>query len=73
MVGVQVSAIQSGSLFEEIGIKDGDVITELNGIQINSPEESTRILRELSEAQELTVTIQGENGPEILTMPTPGR
>jgi general secretion pathway protein C len=72
MVGVQVSAIQAGSLFEEIGVKDGDVITELNGIEINSPEESARILRELSEAEELTVTIRGEDGPEILNMPTPG-
>jgi general secretion pathway protein C len=73
MVGVQVSAIQAGSLFEQIGIKDGDVITELNGIKISSPEESATILRELSEAQELAVTIRGPNGPETLNMPTPGR
>jgi general secretion pathway protein C len=73
MVGVQVSAIQAGSLFEEIGIKDGDVIMELNGIKISSPEESAKILRELSEAEELSVTIRGEDGPEILNMPTPGR
>ena len=59
---MQVSAIKPGSLFEEIGIKNGDVITELNGIAIDSPEESAKILRELSEAQELTVTIRGDDG-----------
>ena len=73
MVGVQVSAIQAGSLFEKVGIKDGDVVTELNGIKISSPEESAMILRELSEAHELTVTIRGKDGPETLKMPTPGR
>jgi general secretion pathway protein C len=73
MVGVQVSAIQSGSLFEEAGIKDGDVITELNGIKINSPEESATILRELSNAEELAITIRGEDGPETLRVPVPGR
>ena len=73
MVGVQVSAIQAGSLFEQAGIKDGDVITELNGIKINSPEESATILRELSNAEELEITIRGEDGPETLRMPTPGR
>ena len=73
MVGVQVSAIQAGSLFEAAGIKDGDVITELNGIKINSPEASATILRELSNAEELAITIRGEDGPETLRMPTPGR
>ena len=47
--------------------------TERNGIRISSPEESTKILRELSEAEELTVTIKGKDGPQVLSMPTPGR
>jgi type II secretory pathway component PulC len=31
MVGLQINAIQAGSLFEEIGLEDGDVITAFNG------------------------------------------
>lgn len=73
MVGVQVSAIQAGSLIEEIGIKDGDIITELNGIKITSPEESVKILDELSKAQDWEITIRGKNGLETLTMPASGR
>ena len=72
MVGVEVSAIQAGSLFEQAGIKDGDVITELNGIKINSPEESATILSELAGADELAITIQGADGPQTLNMPTSG-
>ena len=73
MVGVQVSAIQEGSLFEEAGIEDGDVITEINGIEINSPEESASIMRELAEARNLALTIRGEDGPETLNVRMTGR
>ena len=71
MVGMQINAIKPGSLFEEIGIQSGDIVTQLNGIQISSPEESARFLSEFTEANQFTVTIEGENGPRTLnyTMP----
>jgi general secretion pathway protein C len=69
MVGVQVSAIQAGSLFEEIGIKDGDVITELNGIKINSPEESSQALQEILNAPEVSVTFENEGGTQTISVP----
>lgn len=71
MTGMQINSIKPGSLFEEIGIESGDVITELNGIQINSPEESARILSEFSEANEFSVVVEGPEGPRTLhfTMP----
>lgn len=64
MVGVQVSAIREGSLFEQIGLADGDTITELNGIQVTNPQESSNVLRELSEAQDFTVVVMGADGQE---------
>ena len=51
MVGVQVNAIKPGSLFEAIGIKNGGVIKELNGIKIDSPEQSAKILLEFVDAK----------------------
>jgi general secretion pathway protein C len=71
MVGMQINAIKPGSLFEEIGIEDGDVITELNGIQINSPEESARILSEFSEAREFSVVVEGADGTRELNFTMP--
>ncbi|MEM7411909.1 MAG: type II secretion system protein N [Myxococcota bacterium] len=64
MVGLQVSGIKSGSLFEELGMQDGDVITEFNGIPIDSPDESVKILQELSEADELNVAGYSKDGTE---------
>lgn len=57
MVGVQVNAIQDGSMFEKLGFAEGDVITKLNDIEITSPEQSARVLAEFAEAEEFTVEL----------------
>lgn len=64
MVGVQVNAIQPGSLLEEIGLQNGDTISEVNGVRISSPEDSTSVLRELSEATQFTVVVTGSDGQQ---------
>ena len=72
MVGMQINSIKPGSLFEEIGIQSGDTITELNGISINSPEESARILAEFSEADQFTVVVEdGAGEPRTLNFTMP--
>jgi type II secretion system protein C len=64
MVGVQLNAIQSGSLFEQIGIQNGDTITEFNGINITSQQDSAAVLRQLTEANEFNVTVTGADGQQ---------
>src|SRR5262245_35696040 len=71
MVGVQVSAIKPGSLFEKVGIEEGDVITELNGIRIDSPEQSAKILLELTRSQSLTLQVNGQSGTRTLNAEVP--
>ncbi|MGH0034835.1 MAG: type II secretion system protein GspC [Myxococcota bacterium] len=60
MVGIQLSAIKSGSMYEKFGFKDGDVITELNGIEINNPASSAKLLSELTQAEEFEFTVNGQ-------------
>ncbi len=62
MVGVQLNSIQPGSLFENIGIQDGDVITEVNGIVISSPQDSAALLRELTQSDQFEVEVLGADG-----------
>lgn len=64
MVGLQVSGIKTGSLFEEIGLAEGDIITEFNGIPIDSPEERLNIFQELENADEFHVIGRGPDGQE---------
>ena len=73
LVGMQVNTIQPGGLFEEAGFRQGDVITQLNGIAIDSPEKSMQILSEVAGAAELTIEVDREDGPTTLnvTLPQP--
>jgi general secretion pathway protein C len=62
MVGVQLSSIKPGSLFEEIGIQNGDTVTQVNGITVTSPQDSAALLKELTESTDFQVNVQGANG-----------
>jgi general secretion pathway protein C len=62
IVGLQINAIKPGSLFETIGIQSGDVITKLNNIEIDDPQESAKILAEFSEAEAFTVDVNRSDG-----------
>ena len=62
MVGLQINAIKPESFFEEVGIQSGDVITKLNGTAIDSPEESAKILVELSQAESFTIDVERSDG-----------
>jgi type II secretion system protein C len=62
MVGVQLNAIKQGSLFEQIGFQNGDVIRELNGIKIDSPEQSAKILLEFVDAKSFNVVVENSRG-----------
>lgn len=64
MVGVQLNAIKAGSLFEDIGIQNGDVITQFNGIKITSQQDSAQVLRELTQASQFEVSVRGSDGAE---------
>ncbi len=63
MIGIQLQAIKPGSFFEAVGITNGDVITELNGEPIDSPQVTANVLRELSEGEGV-VTVMGPDGEE---------
>lgn len=74
MVGIQLSNVKPGSLFEEVGIQEGDVITQFNGIQIDSPQGSAEVLRELTEAPTFEITVtRGDGSERTLTYEVPPR
>lgn len=62
IVGIQVDAVRQGSLLEEIGMRDGDTIVELNGLEIGGTEDASSILSELAEIEEFEVQVVGSDG-----------
>jgi general secretion pathway protein C len=67
LLGVEVTAIKSGTLLEEVGFEDGDIISEVNGTPINSPDQSAMLIEEFtSSANVISATV--ERGGQRLTL-----
>jgi general secretion pathway protein C len=58
MTGVQVDSVQADSVLEDVGIEDGDVITELNGLPVTDAEQVPKILEEVSQGGEINVVVK---------------
>jgi len=64
MVGLQLNAIQPGSVFEQIGIRNGDTITEFNGVKLDDPSKSAQVFRQLASKTRFSVRVQSANGTQ---------
>jgi type II secretory pathway component PulC len=64
MIGVQLNAIKEGSLFQEVGLEDGDTIVEFNGQSLGSPADSAQFLQQLIDGSGFEVNVLGEDGTE---------
>lgn len=72
MVGFSVSNIEPGSLYERAGIQEGDLITEVNGVELNDPQQGARFVMEFAQAEEVTLTVQHSDGSvETVNVPLP--
>ncbi|MEM9174216.1 MAG: type II secretion system protein N, partial [Myxococcota bacterium] len=58
MLGMKVDAIKEGSLFEQVGLQNGDIITEVNGVVVDRLEATSRIMNELSTADDLVLAYE---------------
>jgi type II secretory pathway component PulC len=64
VVGVQLNAIEPGSVFEQIGIRAGDTVAEFNGTRIGSLAHSAELMRQFGETDEISLVVEGLEGEE---------
>jgi general secretion pathway protein C len=64
MIGVQLNAIKPGSLFETVGLQDGDTIVEFNGQSLGSPADSAQFLQQLIDGNGFEVLVEDDAGAE---------
>jgi general secretion pathway protein C len=72
VTGLKISAIQAGSVFEEVGIQNGEVITEIDGVPVSDIGDSTKIMSALTDPDEVeivTVDKDGKAHQRVLTPP----
>lgn len=55
MQGMLVDSIKADSMFQKVGLQNGDVITEVNGILIDRPEATSAVFDQFSTAQTIEI------------------
>ena len=65
--GFRIVNIQSGSVYEDLGLKEGDVIKGVNGRSIRSPSQAMEAYRELRSSQRFEVQVVRDGSPVTLT------
>lgn len=57
-VGFKMAYIKEGSLFDKIGIERLDVLTRINGYELNSPEKALQLFSRLRSANQFTIDLK---------------
>jgi len=61
--GFKLFQIQPGSLYSSIGIENGDVITRINGYEVNSPDKALEVYQKLRESSHVTIEYERAGQP----------
>ncbi len=64
MLGVRILGVKEDSLWNDLGIDNGDLITESGGKLIDSPQASVDLLNELESADSINLRIKTTEGRE---------
>jgi general secretion pathway protein C len=64
--GFELSFVQSGGLFDALGLSVGDVVTRINGEDISSPNKALRLFDQLPQTREVTLEIERGGRPVTL-------
>jgi type II secretion system protein C len=67
LIGVQIDDVREGGVYDRFGIRNGDVITSINGVGLGAPTAMGQVLTDLAVADELQVEL--ERG-EVISVPT---
>ncbi len=57
-VGFKIVYLKEGSLFEKIGIERMDVLTQINGFELNSPEKALQLFSKLRSTNKFTIDVK---------------
>ncbi|MEM7611360.1 MAG: type II secretion system protein GspC [Pseudomonadota bacterium] len=56
--------------FAALGLRPGDIVTEINGTALTNPTQGAQIFSQLGDAQSITATIERNGKPQTLTLDT---
>lgn len=65
--GFRLTEIQSGSIFQQIGLQNGDVVTAVSGQRVNDPAKAMQMLSTLQSRSNVTLNLLRNGAPVQLT------
>jgi general secretion pathway protein C len=65
--GLIVSQIQADSIFNKLGLMNGDIIASVNGKQMSSPEEAFQLYNSLKSGAQVSIEITRRGQKKMLT------
>ena len=68
MVGVKTLRIRSGSELDTLGLKNGDVLTEINGVALTTPEAVASLKQAMTSGEAMTIQLLRDGAPLSLTV-----
>ena len=63
-IGYRLQPQKKGALLSDLGIQKSDVITEINGVKLDKPQNGISALRKLSTAKNLSIVVE-RNGASV--------
>jgi general secretion pathway protein C len=64
LTGIELSEIRPGSVYDKAGIREGDVLTSVNGVAVGSPRAAGDIVALLASSERLEVEVERSDGTE---------
>lgn len=65
--GYRVAAVRPGSAFEQLGFKGGDVIQQVNNVELSTPDKMYTIFQNLKDEKRVTVNILRQGQKNTIT------
>lgn len=65
--GYKIFAIREDSLFEKIGLQNGDVIRNVNGVGVNTPERALQLFQQLRSETDFRIDIEREGAAQTFS------
>jgi len=62
-IGFRVFNIRPGSLFDRMGLKNGDIVQSVNGTQLDNPSKALTLLDEVQTTDEIRIDLLRDNKP----------
>jgi general secretion pathway protein C len=66
--GYRVFPGRNRQQFISLGLRPGDLVTEINGVALNNPAQGMEIFRSLGESSQVSVTIERNGRPQVLNL-----